>query len=299
MRIVLFGGAGFIGKHLAAELAGAGHSIVIITRDRESAKRDLILLPNTDVIAADYTKPDAAYRALAGADAAINLIGILHERRRGGFERTHCEMPRLLADACAASGVRRFLQISALGASLSAPSGYLRSRAKGEQIARDKPGVCGTVIRLPVVFGEGDSFANLFAALIRRLPVLVLPCARAVMQPVAVVDVAAFVRRILEGGDYDGRVLSVGGPDVMTLADIVAAVADTIEKPRPIIPLGHYASRIIGHLADIAPFVHPPISADNCLSAMVSGACPRGGNDAAKLLGDMTTLRAGLAAMFG
>lgn len=299
MRIVLFGGAGFIGRHLAAELAAAGHHIVVITRDRESAKRDLILLPNTDVIAADYTKPNAAYKALAGADAAINLIGILHERRRGAFERAHCEMPRLLADACAASGVRRFVQISALGASLSAPSGYLRSRAKGEQIARDKAGVCGTVIRLPVVFGEGDSFVNLFATLVRRLPVVVLPCARAVMQPVSVLDVAAFVRRVLEGRDYDGGVLSVGGPEVMTLADIVGAIADVIDKPRPIIPLGHHTSRLVGHLADIVPFFHPPISADNCLSASVPGECPRGGNDAAKLLGDLTTLRAGLAAMFG
>ncbi|MGI9337521.1 MAG: complex I NDUFA9 subunit family protein [Gammaproteobacteria bacterium] len=299
MRVVLFGGAGFIGRHLAAELAGAGHSITVITRDRESAKRDLILLPNTDVIAADYNAPNAAYRALAGADSAVNLIGILHERRRGAFERTHCEMPRLLADACAAAGVRRFVQLSALGASLSAPSGYLRSRAKGEQIARDKPGVSGTIIRLPVVFGEGDSFINLFAALARHLPFLFLPCARAVMQPVAVGDVSAFVRRILEGGDYDGRVLSAGGPEVFTLAEIVGAVADAIGKPRPVIPLGNSSSRLVGHLADWLPFVHPPISADNCLSAMVPGVCPRGGNDAAKLLGDLTSLRAGLAAMFG
>lgn len=298
MRIVLFGGAGFIGRHLAAELAAAGHNIVVITRDRESAKRDLILLPNTDVIAADYNAPNAAYRALKGADAAVNLIGILHERRRGAFERAHCEMPRLLADACAATGVRRFVQISALGASLSAPSGYLRSRAKGEQIAGDKAGVCGTVIRLPVVFGDGDSFANLFAALARRLPFLLLPCARAVMQPAAVADVAVFVRRVLEGGDNDGRVLSVGGPEVLTLAAIVGAVADAVGKPRPIIPLGNNASRLVGHLADLLPFVHPPISADNCLSAMVPGTCPRGGNDAARMLGQMTTLRAGLAAMF-
>ena len=298
MRIVLFGGAGFIGRHLAAELAAAGHSVVIAARDRESVKRDLILLPDTDVIAVDYDSPVVVHRLLAGADVAVNLIGILHERRRGTFERAHCEMPRLLVDACAARKVRRFVQLSALGAANSAPSAYLRSRAKGEQIAQDKAGVIGTVIRLPVVFGEGDSFVNLFAALARHLPFLLLPCAQAVMQPVAVFDVVAFVRRILEGGDYDGRILSVGGPEVLTLADIVVQVAAAVGKPRPIMPLGIGASKVIGTMADWLPFVRLPISADNCLSAMVPGICPRGGNDAAKLLGELTALRAGLAAMF-
>ena len=298
MRVVLFGGAGFIGRHLAAELSGAGHSIVVAARDRESAKGDLILLPNTDVIACDYNAAARVHPLLDGADAAVNLVGVLHERKRGDFERTHCEITRMLVAGCAARKVRRFVQISALGASITAPSEYLRTRAKGEHISRDEAGVSGTVIRLPVVFGEGDKFVNLFVKLARRLPFLMLPCATAVMQPVAVGDVAMFIRRVLEVADNDGKILSVGGPEVLTLAQIVSQTLAASGTSRAVFPLGNNASRLMGHAADLVRFLHPPISADNCLSATVPGVCPRGGNDAAQLLGELTTLRAGLAAMF-
>ncbi len=298
MRVVLFGGAGFIGRQLCAELAAGGHEIAVATRDRESARRNLILLPKTDVVACDYNRAATVHPILEGADAAVNLTGILHERKRGDFERVHCEIPRMLVAGCAAHKVRRFLQVSALGASLAAPSEYLRSRAKGEQIAREEAGVGVTVIRFPVVFGGGDSFATMFARLARLFPVLLLPCAEAVMQPIAVGDAAAFLRLVLEKPESDGKTLSAGGPEVLQLAQIVEQVLAAAGAERKVIPLGPGASRLVGAAADLVPFVQPPISADNCLSATVPGVCPRGGNDAAQMLGEMTTLRAGLATMF-
>ena len=122
MRVVLFGSGGFIGQYLAATLSARGHHVVVATRDRETVKNNLILLPNTDVIACDYNQAQTVHPLLDGADVAVNLIGILNERNNGEFERVHCEITRILASGALSRKVRRFIQFSALGASSTAPS---------------------------------------------------------------------------------------------------------------------------------------------------------------------------------
>ena len=175
MRVVLFGGGGFIGRHLAAALSARGHHVIIATRHREAVKNDLILLPNTDVIACDYNQAQTVHPMLEGADAAVNLIGILNERDKGEFERVHCELTRILVAGALAHKVRRFIHISALGASASAPSAYLRSKAKAEQALKDIIGMRTVIMRPSVVFGSGDSFVTFFAKLTRRLPFCFYP----------------------------------------------------------------------------------------------------------------------------
>ena len=297
MRIVLLGGGGFIGRHLAAALSARGHHVVIATRHREAVKNDLILLPNTDVIACDYNQAQTLHPILEGADAVVNLIGILNETDKGEFERVHCELTRVLVAGALARKVKRFIQISALGASASAPSAYLCSKAKAEQALKDIIGMRSVIMRPSVVFGSGDSFVMFFAKLARRLPFMFLPCADSLMQPIAVEDMVRLLVNALENGDSDGKTLSLGGPDVLPLSDIVAKITYACGYPRRIIGLGRRMSYMAATLADYQPF-DLPFSRDNCLSASVANACSADGNDAARLLNDLSSLESGLAKLF-
>ena len=122
----------------------------------------------------------------------MNLMGILHERRPGDFERVHGEFVRRLVLECRGK-VRLFAQVSALGAAPAADSAYLRSKAQGERIVRDAGAMRHVIVRPSVVFGRGDSFATMFAGLARFFPVMLLPCADAKFQPVAVEDLARMI----------------------------------------------------------------------------------------------------------
>jgi NADH dehydrogenase len=128
-QICILGGGGFVGAHLCALLSAQGHRVVVPSRRRERVK-DLILLPGVEVVEADIHDPAALARLFAGMDAVINLVGILHERRAGDFQRVHGELPGKVAAACAKAGAPRLLHMSALGASSDSRSRYQQSDRK-------------------------------------------------------------------------------------------------------------------------------------------------------------------------
>jgi uncharacterized protein YbjT (DUF2867 family) len=132
-QIVVLGGSGFVGRYVVARLAAAGHRVVVPARRREHAKH-LILLPTVDVVEMDANDAQALRKALAGATAVINLVGILNENGATTFERAHVELARNLVAACEAAGVTRLLQMSALGADPAGPSRYLRTKGEAEAI---------------------------------------------------------------------------------------------------------------------------------------------------------------------
>ncbi|HEV8261873.1 MAG TPA: NAD(P)H-binding protein, partial [Burkholderiales bacterium] len=133
--VCAIGGSGFLGSHIVHLLAAQGIRVRVPTRHRERAKA-LIVLPTVDVVNADVHEPATLSRLVAGTDAVVSLAGILHQRRKRDFARTHAELPRKIVDACREQGVRRLLHVSALGAAHDAPSEYLRSKAGGEQEIR-------------------------------------------------------------------------------------------------------------------------------------------------------------------
>jgi NADH dehydrogenase len=264
-KVLLIGGTGFIGKHLAARLSDDGIKVLVAARHHEAA-RALTMLPGVDVDVADIHDDAVLRRLAAGHDAVINLVGVLHgghgQPYGSGFRRLHVELPRRIAAACAAAGVPRYLHMSALGASGASPSMYGRSKADGEAAARAESAVAATIFRPSVVFGEGDHFLTMFARLQRHLPLVPLAGSTARFQPVWVGDVAAAFSMALMRHDTRGAVIELGGPNVYTLAELVRLAGRYSGHERRVIGLPDGVSRLQARLFELLPG-EPLISRDN------------------------------------
>lgn len=243
-RICLIGGSGFLGRNIAELLVREQHVVLIPTRRRERAKRNLITLPTVDVVEANVHDDATLDRLFARCDAVINLAGVLHSKPGTPFgpefARTHVQLPRRIVAACERAGVRRLIHISAIGASNSAPSEYLRSKADGEAAvlgAANKMAV--TVFRPAVVFGTDDAFLNTFAQLQRYLPFIAIAGADARFQPVYVEDVARAVVASLNRDESFGKTYELAGPTVYTLSELVHYAGTVAGCARSIIPLGN------------------------------------------------------------
>ena len=221
-RILILGGTGFVGRHICTRLSQAGWSAIVPSRS-PAAARHLAGLPRVDVVPGDVHDEATLIRLLAGADAVVNLVAILHGSE-AAFEQVHVELPKKLARACAAAGVRRLVQVSALGAALDGPSMYQRSKARGEAVLHTQAaaGILDlTVLRPSVIFGAQDKFLNVFAQLQRMFPLIPLAGADTRFQPVWVEDVAAAVMRCLQDDATIGQIFEACGPEVFTLRDLV------------------------------------------------------------------------------
>jgi NADH dehydrogenase len=264
--ILVLGGSGFIGCHVIAKLALTDSRVIVATRHYDHARHLLEIPPVDDVIEADVHDDAALDRLMYKMDAVINLIGILHSRPGDpygpDFARVHVELPRRVVAACAANGVRRYLHMSALGASRDAPSMYLRSKADGEAAAFSNPAVHTTVFRPSVVFGEGDHFLNLFASLEKFLPVMFLGNADAKFQPVYVEDVALAFVHALANERTIGKVYELAGPKVYTLRELVKLAGQYTGHPRPVIALPESLARLQAMLLEHMPG-GPVLTRDN------------------------------------
>lgn len=278
-KIVITGGTGFVGRSVCERLfeQDAGCRLVVPTR-RRSAGRDLQVLPTVDLAAANVHDAQAITPLLAGADALVHLVAILHGSA-DDFDRVHVQLPRTLAAACTAAGVQRVVHVSALGVSANAPSAYLRSKAAGEAVWQDWARTTGgqlTILRPSVIFGAEDRFTNLFAQLQRQLPVLPLAGTGARFQPVWVGDVAQAVVNSLAAGKA-APVIDCAGPEVMTLQQIVQRVGAMSGCRRPVLALPEAAGLLQAAALGLLPG-EPLMSRDNLLSMRVpnvaSGTLP-------------------------
>jgi NADH dehydrogenase len=268
-HVVVLGGSGFVGRHVVARLAARGHRVTVPTRRREAA-RHLNLLPTVQVVEADLHDAAMLARFAQGASAVVNLVGILHERGRDTFERVHVDFARAVVAACRSAGVARLLQMSAINADPAGPSRYLRSKGEAEGIVAES-GLAWTVFRPSVIFGPRDSFLNLFATLLRVLPVVALAASGARFQPIFVGDVVECLVRSLGDARTIGQRYGLCGPTVYTLRELVAYVGATIGHPRPIIPLGPALSKAQATLLEWLP--GPLMSRDNLASMEQDAVC--------------------------
>lgn len=225
--VTLFGGGGFLGRYVTQELLKRGVRVRIAQRVPRDAwfLRTLGGLGQTQFVAADITRPDTVARALEGADAAINLVGILD----GHFDAVHVAGARTVAAAATAAGIKALVHVSAIGANPDSPSAYGRSKGEGEAAVREAF-ANATIIRPSVIFGAEDGFVNRFARL-AQLPVVPVLRADAKFQPAHVADVArAIASAALEPGTHGGKTCELGGPETISMADLNRRIARAIGR---------------------------------------------------------------------
>lgn len=270
-QICLLGGTGFVGSALAQQLSVAGYSVKVLTRRREGSKH-LILLPNVTVVECDVMNDAALSLALKGCDVVINLIGILHSTKKMSFEKMHAELPKRVTKICLKLGIGRFIHMSALRADLKAPSHYLRSKAEGENyVLSQSKKLHVTVFKPSIIFGRGDGFINLFAHLIKLLPVILLAKPKAKFQPIFVEDVAAAFVACIGNSQTYGKSYDLGGPKVYTLAEIIKFVSTTLNKKRIVIGLNNLFSYTQAFAMELLPI--KLMTRDNVRSMEVDSTC--------------------------
>jgi len=275
MRIVLLGATGFVGHHLLPALTAAGHHCVVLTRYSQGC-RELAVTPGVELHQANIFDRDQLTGLFAGAQAVINLVGILNEPGRNGkgFHRAHVEGVETAIAACGAAGVRRFVQVSALNAGKGA-SHYLVSKGEAEDLLRNAENLDVTILQPSVIFGDGDAFFNRFAGLLKLAPALPLACPDAKLQPVWVGDVVAGMVLALEDPDTFGKTLVMVGPKVFSLRELVEYTAAVIGLKRKIIGLPDSLSRLQGLLMDFVP--GKPFSSDNYRSLQIANTSDENG----------------------
>ncbi len=259
----VFGGSGFIGRYVVQRLAQQDYVVRVAVRDPAGARflqtqgRVGQIVP----LAAPITDAAAVARAIEGAQVVVNLVGILHERRSGDFQRIQGEAPGALARAAAAAGVESLVHLSAIGASAESPSAYARSKEAGEAgIRAGFPEA--TILRPSVVFGPEDAFFNRFAAL-TRLPFMPVVAGDTKFQPVYVGDVADAVAAALAQPEARGKVFELGGPRVMTMREVLRFILETTRRRRRLVNMPMGLMRAQAAILQRLP--NPPLTQDQLL----------------------------------
>lgn len=260
--VTIFGGSGFLGRYVVTALARQGARIRVAVRRPDEALylKPLGSVGQIVVSQANLRAPASVAAAVAGADAVINLVGILFERSKQNFEAVHAQGAGLVAEAARKAGAKRLIHISALGADMESPSAYARSKAEGEARVRENfPGA--TIFRPSVVFGPEDRFFNLFASLARISPVLPLIGGGATrFQPVYVGDVAAAIEAALADPTTAGKIFELGGPDIYSFADILRLVVRETGRWCLLVPVPFAAAKLEGAFLQMLPV--PPLTVD-------------------------------------
>lgn len=257
--ITVFGGGGFIGRYVCDALLKAGARLLVAERD---PRRAWFLQPlggvgQVSAIAADLARPASIERAVDGATAVINLVGIF----KGDLHRIHVEGAGLAAKAAAATGASAFVQVSAIGADSGSASTYGRTKGLGEEAVRGAFPTA-TIIRPSVVFGAEDQFTNRFAGL-ARLPILPVIAPNTRFQPVFVRDLAqAIAAAALDPKAHGGKTYELAGPDAMTMRDLNAEIAGLADQSPELIDVPDF---VAAGMAALGFLPGAPLSRDQWL----------------------------------
>jgi NADH dehydrogenase len=291
--VTVFGGSGFIGRHLVQRLAAAGSRVRVAIRHPGDAA---YLQPVGDVgqiapVRASITHEASVRAAVAGADAAVNLVGILYEKRRWSFDAVHVDGAACVAREARDAGVTTLVHMSALGADAGSHSRYAVSKAAGEAAVREAfPNAI--ILRPSVVFGPQDGFFNLFASLARFTPILpVFGCPRpkftdgrldiygdggVKFQPVYVGDVAAAIMKGLSDRSCAGQTYELGGPAVYSFKEIMEMILQQIGRKRLLLPVPYFLASLQAGLLQLMP--KPLLTVDQVellkTDNVVSGSLP-------------------------
>ena len=275
LTICILGGSGFVGRHLSVELSNRGHFVKILTRRRER-HRELLVLPNTQIIEADVHDEAQLNEQFKNCDVVVNLVGILNEKgfNGKGFQFVHVELAHKVITACISCKVPRLLHMSALNANPDEKSFYLRTKGEAENyvhnFATNKINV--TSFRPSVIFGPEDDFLNRFASILKITPwFFPLACADAKFAPVYVGDVVKMMADSLDDPNSADKRLKLCGPKQYSLKQLVQYVAATCGYRRVVFGLPDFLSRLQAKVLERFP--GKPFSMDNYHSLQKDSIC--------------------------
>ena len=255
MKVFVTGATGFVGQEILRQLEGAGHSIRVLARQASSREvQEIISKHKAEVHCGNVIEGDSLKGSLDGIDAVVHLVGIISEVGESTFENIHTCGTQNMVNAARASGVKRFVQMSALGVRPNAVARYHKSKWAAEKIVRSS-GLNFTIFRPSIIYGRGDHFVNLFARLSRWLPILpVMGRGEGTLQPIRVEDVAQCFVKSLTEPRFLGQTYDLCGPDILTLSEILKTICVVTGRKR---------------------FqVHIPLSIARCLAALLEFIFP-------------------------
>ena len=275
--VTVFGGSGFVGGQVVRQLAKAGHRVRVAVRNPNLAYKMRMLgdVGQIEVVQANLRNVDSVARALDGAEAAVNLVGVLFEAGRQQFQTLHVMGAKTVAEQARAAGVKRLVQISAIGADANAPSKYARTKAAGEAAVREAfPGA--VVIRPSIVFGADDKFFNKFGQMAALFPALpLIGGGETKFQPVYVGDVAAAVAKAVASPAAEGLTYELGGPVVYSFKQLLEMILRETGRNRLLAPIPWFAASFIGKVGDLSPLT-PPLTSDQVESLKADNVADKG-----------------------
>jgi NADH dehydrogenase len=252
--VTVYGGSGFLGRYVVQQLARAGCRIRVAVRrpDLAGFLQPLGSVGQIVAVQANVRDEASVRRAAEGADAIVNLVGILQPQGRQKFTAVHLQGPTFMAAAARDFGARAFVHVSAIGADRRSRSVYARSKGEGEtEVLKAYPRA--VILRPSLVFGPEDQFFNRFASLSRFSPVLPLIGGRTRFQPVFVGDVARAVIAALSGRATEGKIYELGGPQVFTFREIYDLIGKYTLRQRAYLPVPIWAAKIQGFVLQNLP----------------------------------------------
>lgn len=251
--VTLFGGSGFIGRYAARSLVDAGYRVrIAVRRPHLAGAVRLAGGPGwVDIVQANVRHRKSIDAALEGADAVINLVGILYEKGRQSFDTTQREGAINVAKACAAAGITKLVHVSAIGADPEAESKYAAAKGEAEQAIR---GILpsAVVLRPSIVFGPEDEFFNRFAAMSTHPMTNIVPVLPAIggghtkLQPIYAGDVADAIVQAVTRDDIASKTFELGGPSTYSMSELFAFIGETIDRKRFALPLPFFIAKLIG-----------------------------------------------------
>jgi NADH dehydrogenase len=261
-QITVFGGSGFIGRHIVRRLAPEGAIIRVPTRNPEHV---LNLKPAGDVgqivpVSCSMRSDASVAAAIGNSGAVINLIGTLNPNRRDTFQAVHLEAAARIARIAREQGATSFIHMSALGASTNAKAAYARSKMAGEEAVRTFFPEA-TILRPSIVFGPEDKFFNMFATMARFLPFLpLIGGGQTKFQPVYAGDIAAAIVEILYRPEARGQVFELGGPSVYTFRQLLELMLEEIGRHRRFIDMPWAMAKFKATFLELLP--NAPLTRD-------------------------------------
>lgn len=252
--VTVFGGSGFLGRHVVQALARRGYRIRVACRrpDLAGHVQPLGNVGQIQPVQANLRVRWSVDRAVAGADYVVNLVAILHEGGRQRFDAIHSFGARAVAEAARAEGAA-LVHVSAIGADPQSPALYARTKAAGERaVLETLPDA--VIFRPSIMFGPEDGFFNRFATMARYTPALpLIGGGHTRFQPVYVADVAEAIARAVDGEVVGGRIYELGGPEILTFRQCMERMLATIDRKRWLVPVPWLIARLQGAILGLLP----------------------------------------------